>query len=235
MKAQTKIDLRASDLYDPTPHYDTAVTPDGEMLRAGQAYFQRADFTTTQYKNLREDYGLYHDTRLGEAELFDAIVNESGGWMLPTERRYQEQTGTGKGMSEGADRDSGGASYLFTRMYKRGTARNLGSSPRLYFDLEPAMRTTSVHYGHDLYGRVSEFESSHIANPSDWAKSIDSSNERLIKNGMNVLEHLKAIEFGNATAAASFVRKLTTKFGPTNPYNGKRWDEVVTSSGKSGE
>jgi hypothetical protein len=225
-KRQTKIDLRASPFYNPQPNYDTSVTQTGETLRAGTAYWQRADFTETQYSRIKKDYGLFHDTKMGAQALFDAVIEDAGGWMMPTERRHQEAIGTGTGMSENADRDSGGASYIFTRMYKRGEAGQAYGT-RLWFDVAPAMRTTSVHYGRDLYGRISDFESSHIGDPAQWGLNLGSGNERLIKNGFNALEHLRGVSFGSQAEATRFLTLMKKKFGATNPYTQQPWEDLV--------
>ncbi len=221
-ESQTGVDLKASSRYNPKPQYDTVLKKDGSIERTGKSYFIRADIKPDDLRGK-----LTHDSSMSVDFFLKKVIDGTGGVLHPTEFRVNNAI-TGQGVSMSADRTSGGASYIFTRW---STTRIDNPFSSIKFVLKPAGladRTTTVHYANDAFGKTSDFESRQIKEPADWNKSFNvrTGNERMIKNGFNVLEHIDRI-LVPAVNRAELVRGLQDRFGPTNPYDGRTWEEIV--------
>jgi len=105
-------------------------------------------------------YGLYHRLTNGEdLPSFIETVLENNGAMVSTVEKLRAGIPVG-GMSPAADMDTGGATYVFTRIRKLPTAggsRDTG----LYFKKRLLRRMDAISYDHDAFGRVRDDYVSH--------------------------------------------------------------------------
>lgn len=102
-------------------------------------------------------------------------------------------------MSPEADMDTGGATYVFTRIRKLPTAggsRDTG----LYFKKRLLRRMDAISYDHDAFGRVRDDYVSHHrgSTPSEWKKfARRSSNETIFKYSVTLLDNIDVIVVGS--------------------------------------
>jgi hypothetical protein len=216
-------DVAALASYDPMPKFDRVWAPGAgaRLEEGGWAYWTRFDITEADLQREMGDYGLTHSLS-SDLESFLTTVLDNNGHMLNTEERIRTGTFGGEGMSPVADMQTGGASYVFTRI-KRKSEWDHGN---LVFDLRLALRTDIIAYDSDKFGRSdAATKQTRIVDIAGWKRSATRSvNELIVKNGFSILEHLVRINtFGGDRAR---VIRLFRDRGITH-INGRKVEDIV--------
>lgn len=185
------------------------VTKDG--FGNGMRYWERWDLPPDKLKQEMAGYVLSHHTgNRGVSVVLDQVLN-SGGEMTSTTERFRKgvplsQT-SGAYNSQGSDIETGGASYLFTRIQK-------GDRPRghLHFKIERLARQDAVSHADDVFGAVSDYHLGNRAATPEKYKQYGSSsgNETNFKNGLSILDDLDFITV-DTKAEADRVKKVFAK------------------------
>lgn len=149
----------------PGENYTPLPVPEG-VNGTGWARHVRFDIDVKEL--LDNDVGLYHRLYGGVENDLKAILGGNTKSLLATEERYR--TGVvAQGMSPGRDQETGGASYVFTRL--RTSYNAGGASIRLH----PSLMTDpdAISYPGDVYGRVQPdfIEANRQREVSQWLKT----------------------------------------------------------------
>lgn len=168
--------LAASPGYDPTPKAT------GGWLTWGRFDLgNRAPQIDTAWKGK----SLVH--RISGGNIADLLAT---GVLASTERRTVMGIQPGKGTSEAADKYSGGANAVFTRVR---TTTAVGSGPRLVWDDPPRLlNNTNIYgYGSDHFGALNP-KSHHsttglTTDPLEMADFTAHDNEVMFKHGLDLL------------------------------------------------
>jgi hypothetical protein len=133
-------------------------------------------------------YRLHHHLCSSNTdEVIDAILN-SGGNLISTVDKLRRGVPWG-GMSPGADYESGGAGYVFTRLKGVGEA---SSSRGLVFKPSLVLRTDAISYDGDRYGNVTKSYVNTRARGLQGliTASASGSNETIFKGSVSLLDNL---------------------------------------------
>jgi len=97
-----------------------------------------------------------------------------------------------RGMSPTRDLDTGGASYVFTRLRRSSQSRHGG---RIYFKGEALRDMDAISYSGDAYGKVTDAQLEDRILRKGWDKvaSQRSADETIFKNGLDFEEFLESI------------------------------------------
>lgn len=171
----------------------------------GNNYWLRVDLTPDVIEKEMSEYMIYHST---SKELEEVLANvlDSGGQMTSTVQRVRKGipiADTG-GMSSSMDMETGGADYLFTRIYPKRAELNQSG---LIFDIKTLSRTDAISYHGDFYGNVDYVMGRARTIEELKNNSLSSSNETMFKHGLSVLDDLTSIVV-STEAQAKKVRKV---------------------------
>jgi hypothetical protein len=148
---------------------DIRTSPDYNPFGSKQAWDQGRQFMTRpdlimdpQWEQFKKDYILWHDCNYGGRvpmkERLRGILN-GGGQMAPTTDKLRRGFSP-SGKSPQSDMESGGASYFFTRIYKRDEINRATASHyrraagTMEWNADALKRADSVSYPQDYYGDV---------------------------------------------------------------------------------
>jgi hypothetical protein len=211
--------LAASPGYDPAPRRS-----------AGWLTWTRFDVGNSGHKfgSALAGRSLVHSTSFTGLKAMLAT-----GVLASTERRTTMGTHAGVGMSEGADKLTGGASSVFLRV--RPTS-SLDSGPKLVWDQPERLLSRADYYGAngDTFGvvnpaKVKQYGAKSTKDPFKIAKFTHSSNEVMFADGIDLLgpEGPNRI-LCKTTAQRDEIRTMLQAKGVTS-IAGKLIGEVVTA------
>lgn len=214
---------------------DVTALPDYKPQGVYQAFGQgrnirlRPDFAGKEWDALQADYRIHHQITGGEmAEKLDAILNTGGQLTATTDKLRRGFTPSG--MSPKPDMESGGASYVFTRVRLKDYAvRERG----IIWKMDQAKRLDAIHYGGDRYGSVKGgakeviMHRAHtMTDMKNFARS--GSNELIFKNSLSIFDDLDKIIVSPTEKKA--VMAVLKKHGWTKTWiDGRPLDEVVVT------
>ena len=180
---------------------------------AGWAYWERPDIG--DWKDLDKIMGgdgLSH--HLGDEGRSLPDIIRQNGYALNTEQRNRigiNMSGA-VGMSASSDMGSGGANYFFLRLGEKAFNYHNSGSGFLVFNPNITRRMSNITYSSDKFGRISERRDSRYWNPSTWGQAKKGgSNETIIKNGVNLLEHGEIIFVGSQDRRNEVLKALKEK------------------------
>jgi len=217
--------------YDPQGRYSIMSSARKKKREAGYRHQLRFDLTDEQIKRELKDYGLYHSLTDGTdvATVLDTILDHNGA-MISTVEKIRVGVPVG-GMSPGADMESGGASYFFTRIRK--LPGKGGGSERSGFYLKPELlrRMDAITYENDKFGRVTGNNVRQYRRTSiqDF-KRIEaqrSSDESIFKNEVTLLDNIQVVSVRNETERKR-VLEVFRKHGVTRLPDGRRVQDILT-------
>jgi len=190
-------DLTRMPGYDPMGEYQAAFKAPGR--RGGYRHQYRFDITDKDLEKQMKGYGLYHRLTNGEdlPSFIDTILDNNGA-MVSTVEKMRAGIPVG-GMSPGADMDTGGATYFFTRIKKLPTAGR-SSEVGLYFKKRMLRRMDAISYDHDAFGRVrGKYVSNHRGStPEEWKRfARRGGNETIFKYSVTLLDNIDVIVVGS--------------------------------------
>lgn len=203
----------------PTADYD----PAGKLnaFGEGQRVWYRWDIPPAQMEKEMAGYDLFHRVSGDIATRLDQML-ESGGEFTSTTQRLRkginvDDTG---GMSSSADIGTGGASYVFTRIKKKGTAAGF------HFKIRNLSRLDAISYNTDHFGRIKLINTRNVT-PAEYKQiSTIGNNETILKNGLMLLEELEAVATSNAAERAK-VLAVFKKHGVTKLPDGRTVEQLV--------
>ena len=219
--------------YDPQGRYSIMSSAWKKKREAGYRHQLRFDLTDEQIKRELKDYGLHHSLTDGTdvATVLDTILDHNGA-MISTVEKVRIGVPVG-GMSPGADMESGGASYFFTRIRK--LPGKGGGSERSGFYLKPELlrRMDAITYENDNFGRVTgnHVRQNRRTSIQDF-KRIEaqrSSDETIFKNEVTLLDNIQVVSVRNETERKR-VLEVFRKHGVTRLPDGRRVQDIVTTA-----
>ncbi|WP_043463438.1 hypothetical protein [Kitasatospora sp. MBT66] len=214
--------LAASSGYDPTP-----------SRSAGWSSWNRFDVTGApeQFDAAWKGKSLIHN--IGKGSLVDVFAT---GVLASTERRAVMGIGGGLGMSEGADKKTGGANYAFVRVANTSSAGKAGG--RLIWDNPRTLIQRADYYAYDgdHFGALNPHggHSTHgqTRDPYKIANFTSGSNEVMLRNGADLYsEQAPTRAIASSAAERNAVLALFASRGITH-LNGKPVEDVVIYNGK---
>ena len=186
-------DLTRMPGYEPLGTHQRAFKIPGK--RAGYRHQYRFDLSDADLEKQMKGYGLHHSVT-GDQDLTSLIdtVLENNGAMVSTIEKMRIGIQV-RGMSPVEDMDTGGSSYVFTRIRKlpgAGGPRN----PGLYFKKRLLRRQDAISYNHDAYGKVrDDYVPSHRGStPAEWKQfARRDGNETIFKHSIMLLDNIELI------------------------------------------
>ncbi len=213
--------------YDPFGGFQHATR--GKIEGAGRRVQMRFDITDADLERDFGGYSLKHRLTNNEdmAEFVERVLDNNGA-MVSTMEKLRLGIKPG-GMSPGADMESGGASYFFTRLQRTPTAARTGE-PGFYFKRNLLRRMDAITYDSDKFGRctddkVRKFRKSFI---KDWKGIADhrSSNETIFKYTVTLLDNLENIVTHNSRERQAIIQAFK-KRGISKLADGRRIEDIV--------
>lgn len=211
--------------------------PDGgyQAFGHGRLVTYRSDFDTKEFAAFQKKYVLYHNpVSLGSdggGSTFDRfkLLVEAGGQLASQMDRVRRGIGIG-GSSPDADLRSGGANYIFTRIFSR--TRKAGTG--FYFKPRMVARTDSFSYSHDAFGNANlDYQRQHRATTlaEMAANSKGSGNETMFRDAVSLFDDVEHIVLEDSQVAAAI------KFMRDNGYDrwpdGRALEEVIIGRSRS--
>ncbi|MDD4931641.1 MAG: phage minor head protein [Candidatus Colwellbacteria bacterium] len=147
-----------------------------------------------EFQDFRKEYVLSHSitNHKDMTATIEDILN-SGGNLVATTNKLRIGMPWG-GMSPSSDMESGGASYVFTRIRKM--TGGYGGGRKFIWDTDLLRRLDSISYDSDNYGRVTgnHVADNRISGVKGWIRaSAGGSNETIFKNSLSIFDRLKYI------------------------------------------
>jgi hypothetical protein len=172
------------------PGYDWRAK--GNSFGDGWARTERWDLPRTKIETELPGWTLHHSSSTAPDKLINSIL-EGGGDFTATTERLRKGIAITSGMSPQADLDSGGANYLFTRIFK---PKDATSAAGLNFKIGNLARQDAFSFDRDRYGNVKTAEAYKVR-----AKTIEDfkrcsnggGNETILKYGISLLDELDSI------------------------------------------
>jgi len=154
-------------------------------------------------------------------------ILDSGGEMTTTVGRTRKGvnvSATG-GMSSSTDVSTGGASYFFTRIAKRGE----NAHSQLFFKPKILARQDAVSYSGDKFGRISAL-SQRGKDIGDYKKFAGyGGNETIFKEGINLLDDVEFIRAGNTAQRLRLIKVFHDR-GIRRLPDGRLIEDVIVTS-----
>ncbi len=189
--------LRVSDItkmpgYDPIGEYQLGFKD--RSVRGGYRQQYRFDISDADLEKEMKGYSLHHHLTNGESvsSFLDEALGNNGA-MISTVEKLRAGVTPG-GMSPAEDMNSGGATYVFTRIKKSPTESS--GDTGLYFKKQLLRRMDAISYPNDYYGKVKgDFVSENRgSDPKDWKSfSRNPGNETILKYSVTLLDNLENI------------------------------------------
>ena len=211
--------------YDPVGKYQRGFKD--SKIAGGYRLQYRFDISDADLEREMKDYGLHHRLTNGESvsSFLDTALGDNGA-MISTVEKLRAGITPG-GMSPAEDMNSGGATYVFTRIKKLPTASS--GEPGLYFRKQLLRRMDAISYNHDCYGKVKDdfVSQNRGADPGTWkAFSRNSSNETILKYSVTLLDNLECIVV-HGQAEHKKVLAVFKKHGISVLPDGRKIEEIV--------
>lgn len=211
--------------YDPVGEYQLGFKD--TKLAGGYRHQYRFDISDSDLEKQMKGYSLYHRLTNGESiSTFLDMVFENNGAMISTVEKLRAGVMPG-GMSPESDMNSGGASYVFTRIKKSPTASS--GDVGLYFKKRLIRRMDAVSYDHDAFGNVKDdyVSSNRGSDPATWKSfSRNSSNETIFKYSITLLDNLENIVV-HGQGERKNVLDVFKKHGISTMPDGRKIEELV--------
>ncbi|MCE5322394.1 minor capsid protein [bacterium] len=211
--------------YDPVGEYQLGFKD--AKIAGGYRHQYRFDISDADIEKQMKGYSLYHRLTNGESigEFLDTVL-ENNGAMISTVEKLRAGVMPG-GMSPESDMNSGGASYVFTRIKKSPSAYS--TDVGFYFKKRLLRRMDAVSYNHDAFGKVKDdyVSSNRGSDSATWKNfSRNSSNETIFKYSITLLDNLENIVVHGQGERKS-VLDVFKKHGISTMPDGRKIEELV--------
>jgi SPP1 gp7 family putative phage head morphogenesis protein len=218
-------DITKTPGYDPIGTYQMGFKDN--KIAGGYRHQYRFDISDADLEREMKGYSLYHHLTNGESisSFLDKALENNGAMISTTEKLRAGMTPGG--MSPEEDMNSGGASYVFTRIKKSPTASS--GEVGLYFKKQLLRRMDAISYNRDCYGKVKDdfVSQNRGSDPTAWkAFSRNSSNETILKYSVTLLDNLEAIVVHGQTEKRR-VLDVFAKHGVSVLPDGRKIEEIV--------
>ena len=201
---------------------------DWQQYGHGRIIHTRPDLNGPAWQQFQKDYVLYHNLYGGvNVEAIKNIV-EGGGHMAPTMDKLRRGI-IPRGMSPGADIESGGAQYFFTRLRK---SRRSKSNAGLVWRGQQAGRLDAISYDGDKFGKTNS-EQYVLSNRKTTIEGMESaaeygSNETIFKDSLSIFDDLLYIVAAGEKSRLEIIAYLKTKMKKWP--DGRKLEDVVVES-----
>lgn len=191
----------------PDSDYPDWYNPFGQENSFGEGWNRRYrwDLPTGKVEEKMEGYILHHSTCTNIPTLIDELL-EQGGDFTSTTERTRKGISISRGMSPKSDIRTGGANYLFTRIKDENKG---GWCQGLRFKIRNLSRMDAISYSGDRYGAtygnvVREYRGRELSEFKSFAGY--SSNETILKYGLNILDELQDIIVSDETEKKKLIQ-----------------------------
>ena len=201
---------------------------DWQQYGHGRIIHTRPDLNGPAWQQFQKDYVLHHNLYGGvNVEAIKNIV-EGGGHMAPTMDKLRRGI-IPRGMSPGADIESGGAQYFFTRLRK---SRRSKSNAGLVWRGQQAGRLDAISYDGDKFGKTNS-EQYVLSNRKTTIEGMESaaeygSNETIFKDSLSIFDDLLYIVAEGEKSRLEIIAYLKTKMKKWP--DGRKLEDVVVES-----
>ncbi|MCD6289851.1 MAG: hypothetical protein J7M34_05050, partial [Anaerolineae bacterium] len=192
-------DVRKLPSYAPMPRFDSPAPVLGvKQGRFGIPRWRRFDITEEDLNREMRGYVLTHSLYNGDVVGSLRLILENNGALVATEEKMRIGIPV-SGMSPVRDQETGGASYVFTRIRSASAARY--RDYHLLFDKRLLLDPDVISYSGDYYGNV---HPDHIrrrrrASIEGWKAAAKSpGNETIIKRNLSLYDYLVGINVRSA-------------------------------------
>lgn len=223
-------DVRALPTYKPDGEHDRAY--DGSEATAGMVQQYRFDMTPERVKEEMDGYSVYHGLTNGGgyAQFFRDVLPNSGALVATTEKA---RVGVPvQGLSPAADLNTGGANYVFTRIWPQ--PKRLGRDPAgLYFKTDVLRRLDAVSYDHDAYGDMrGNYTDKRKSDPEGWKKACHTNrmNETDFKYSLTLVDNLEWVVVSSETERKGVIQAFMEN-GITVLPDGRKVADIVIMGG----
>jgi SPP1 gp7 family putative phage head morphogenesis protein len=200
----------------------------------GRISQHRPDTDTPEWQEFEKEHGLYHNTNgldwdSGTRVASDLLLFlESGGNILSQMERLRRGI-YGEGASPEPDRRTGGASYVFTRLFNRKSSA-LGTGRGFYWKASAVRRLDAVSFERDLFGETTDnvLRQARRSTPSELRGAAKGGgNETNFKHGLSLFDDLDAIVL-SANQVATTIAEVR-KLGYARWPDGRELEDVIIS------
>ena len=211
--------------YNPVGEYQFGFKD--RSIQGGYRQQYRFDISDADLEKEMKGYSLHHHLTNGESvsSFLDQALGNNGA-MMSTVEKLRAGLAPG-GMSPAEDMNSGGATYVFTRIKKSPTASS--GDVGLYFRKRLLRRMDTISYGHDCYGKVKDdyVSQNRGADPKTWKSfSRSSGNETILKYSVTLLDNLENVVVHGQTEKKR-VLDAFKKHGISALPDGRKVEEIV--------
>lgn len=207
----------------PAPGYD----PRGHANSAGQGWVrtERWDLPRAEIEKEMPGWALHHSTSGDVAEVINSILHGGGDFTNTTER-LRKGIAITQGMSPTADLDTGGANYLFSRIFEPAKAAKYSG---FNFKIGLLARQDAFSFPGDRFGNVKDtaaykLRAKTIADLKKFQAS--GSNETILKWGVPLLDEIDSIVV-NSAAERKRVLDVFKKHGTHALPDGRTVEDIV--------
>lgn len=221
-------------IVDPVNDIDKLAQGRANAYGMGWKVWERFDIPRARIEKDMKAYTLHHESKADLAVLTRAWL-DGGGQVTPTTERLRTGVPINTGMSPSDDLETGGASYMFTRIYKHDTAKQTAG---FTFKIGNLSRLDAVSFDRDMYGDVrpkplntharGDFRDERGVTITEWESfATRGGNETIFKNGLHLLDDLDYIVARTETEKKGIIQAFKDH-GYTQLPDGRKIEDVVT-------
>ena len=201
---------------------------DWQQYGHGRIIHTRPDLNGPEWQQFQKDYILHHNLYGGVNVGAIRNIVEGGGQMAPTMDKLRRGI-IPKGMSPGADIESGGAQYFFTRLRKSSRSKD---TTGLVWRGQQAGRLDAISYDNDKFGKTNseQFVINNRRTAINEMKNAANygANETIFKDSLSIFDDLLYIVAGGETSRQEIITYLKTKMKKWP--DGRKIEDVVVES-----
>lgn len=178
-----------------------------------------------EWQDFTRDMRLIHRNTNDDMLTTLANILGSGGQMAPSTDKLRRGIRLG-GMSPGADLQSGGASYFFTRL--RRTNQIVSGDEAFVWRSDLVRRMDAISYNSDMFGRTTgnTVISERRVGVDEWrAAANNGSNETIFKDSLSIFDNLDYIKVGKKNRAKALA--LFRQNGINQWPDGRKLEDVI--------
>jgi len=199
----------------------------------GEVHQYRPDFDTPEFRSFAKTHYVYHNptglskTRAGGgvAEKFLRLV-DSGGHLSSLTDRIRRGVAL-RGTSVESDLNSGGGSYIFTRIKSRRSKKSAG----FYWKADVLKRMDAITYDSDMFGNTTPgfIENNRRGQTVEDLKSVseNTSDETIFKHGLSLFDDIDSVVF-SSEAEWRNVMETMRSLGYSKWPDGRELSEVLS-------
>jgi len=211
----------------PQPGYDWRAK--GNTFGEGWEHTERWDLPRAEIERAMPGWTLGHSSSTPLPDLVDSIL-EGGGDFTATTERLRKGLAISAGMSPMQDLNTGGANYLFTRIFRPERAAQVRG---VHFKVGNLARQDAFSFDKDRYGNVrtaAAYTERKTTLDALQAAAARGGNETIFKWGIPLLDELDFIDAGSAAERKKIIA-VFKQHGWSALPDGRKIETIVKLKG----